>query len=58
MHWIAQLVSLALIRWIVIYPVNSAIQLLNNWDLVANKRIIETMENSKAFIQISGRCHH
>ena len=58
MHWIAKLVSLALIRWIVIYPVNSAIQLLNNWGLVANKRIIETMENSKAFIQISGRCHH
>ena len=58
MHWIAQLVSLALIRWIVIYPVNGAIQLLNNWGLVANKRIVETMENSKAFIQISGRCHH
>ena len=58
MHWIAQLVSVALIRWIVIYLVNSAIQLLNNWGLVANKRIIETMENSKAFIQISGRCHH
>ena len=58
MHWIAQLVSLALIRWIVVYPVNSAIQLLNNWCLGANKRIIETMENSKAFIQISGRCHH
>ena len=58
MHWIAQLVSVALIRWIVIYLVNSAIQLLNNWGLVANKRIIETMENSKVFIQISGRCHH
>ena len=26
----AQLVSLKLIRWIVIYPVGSAIQLLNN----------------------------
>ena len=26
----AQLVSLILIRWIVIYPVGSAIQLLNN----------------------------
>ena len=58
MHWIAQLVSLALIRWIVIYPVNSATQFLNKWGLVANKRIIETMENSKAFIEISGRCHH
>ena len=29
-HWMAQLVSLILIRWIVIYPVNSTIQLLNN----------------------------
>ena len=28
-HWIAQLVSVTLIRWIVIYPVDSAIQLLN-----------------------------
>ena len=26
-----QLASLILIRWIVIYPVDSAIQLLNNW---------------------------
>ena len=32
-HWIAQLVSLTLIHWIVIYPVDSAIQLLNNWGL-------------------------
>ena len=27
-----QLVSLILIRWIVIYPEDSAIQRLNNWD--------------------------
>ena len=33
-HWIAQLVSLKLIHWIVIYPVDSAIQLLNNWGLI------------------------
>ena len=32
-HWIAQLVSLTLIRWIVIYPVDSVIQLLKNWGL-------------------------
>ena len=32
-HWIAQLVSLILIRWIVIYAVYSAIQLLNNWGM-------------------------
>ena len=29
-HWIAQLVSPIFIRWIVIYPVNSAIQRFNN----------------------------
>ena len=29
-HWMAQLVSIILIRWIVIYPVDSAIQRLNN----------------------------
>ena len=28
-----ELVSLKLIRWIVIYPMNSAIQRLNNWGL-------------------------
>ena len=33
-HWIAQLVSLILIRWIVIYPVDSAIQRLNNRGLI------------------------
>ena len=32
--WIAQLVSLILIRWIVIYPVDSGIQPLNNRGLV------------------------
>ena len=32
-HWIAQLVSFILLRRIVIYPVNSTIQLLNNWGL-------------------------
>ena len=30
MQWMMQLVSLILIQWIVIYPLNSAIQLLNN----------------------------
>ena len=29
-YWIMQLVSLILIRWIVIYPMDSAIQRLNN----------------------------
>ena len=30
-HWIAQLVSLILIHWTVIYPVDSVTHLLNNW---------------------------
>ena len=33
-HWITQLVSIILIRWIAIYPVDSAIQFLNNWGQV------------------------
>ena len=33
---IVQLVSHTLIHWILIYPVDSAIQLLNNWDLVTS----------------------
>ena len=36
MHWTAQQVSQILIRWIVIYPVDSAIQLLNNWSQADN----------------------
>ena len=32
-QWIVQLVSLILIYWIKIYPMDSAIQLLNNWGL-------------------------
>ena len=30
-HWITQLVLLVFIRWIVIYPLDSAIHRLNNW---------------------------
>ena len=32
-QWIIQLVSLILIHWIEIYPMDSAIELLNNWGL-------------------------
>ena len=32
-QWIVQLVSLILIHWIEIYPMDSAIELLNNWGL-------------------------
>ena len=37
MQWIGQLVSLILIRWIVIYPVDSTIQRLNNWGQLVKK---------------------
>ena len=33
MQWIVLLVSLTLIHWTVIYPVDSAIQLLDSWGL-------------------------
>ena len=33
-QWIVQLVLLILNHWIVIYPVASTIQLLNNWGLM------------------------
>ena len=33
MQWIVLLVSLILIHWTVIYPVDSAIQLLDSWGL-------------------------
>ena len=36
-HWITQLVLLVFIRWIVIYPVDSAIHRLNNWGLKCSK---------------------
>ena len=36
-HWIAQLVSLILIHWIVVFPMDSAIQLFNNWGLKDRK---------------------
>ena len=32
-QWIAQLVSLIFIQWMVIYPMDSSIQLLKNWGL-------------------------
>ena len=37
MQSIAQMVSLILIHWIVIYSVDSAIHLFNNWGLVVKK---------------------
>ena len=43
-HRIAQLVSLILIRWIVIYPVDSAIQRLNNRGLI----ITDTLKGTRS----------
>ena len=37
MQWITQLVFIILIHRIVVYPVDSAIQLLDNQDLVIQK---------------------
>ena len=45
-HCIAQLVSLTLIRGIAIYPLDSAIQLLNNWGLVVDS-LSNAMERAK-----------
>ena len=36
------MVSVTLIHWVVIYPVDSAIQLLNNWSLMYKKTSQET----------------
>ena len=45
-QWIAQLVSLILICWIVIYPVDSAIQRLNNQGQVPNIQILSDQNNN------------
>ena len=45
-HWITQLVLLVFIRWIVIYPVESAIHRLNNWGLVDRR------ENNSAHLKM------
>lgn len=45
-YGLAQLVSLTLVHWIVIYPVDTAIQLLNNWRQVYRlRRQINTGKN-------------
>jgi len=38
-HSIAQLILLALVLWIVIYPVDSALYPLNNWGLITSEII-------------------
>jgi len=45
-----QLVSLILIHWIVIYPVDSAIQLLNNWGQMDETRKADAI--SKSFVKL------
>ena len=54
-HWITQLVLLVFIRWIVIYPVDSAIHRLNNWGLVEKeetpgKRVTLPAESTSATV--------
>ena len=43
MHWTVKLVSQILIRWIVIYPVDSAIQRLTNRGLAP---VVQTLDSS------------
>ena len=38
-HWITQLVLPVFIRWIVIYPVDSAIHRLNNWGQMTARQL-------------------
>ena len=53
-HWIAQLVSLTVIRWIVIYPVDSVIQLLTNWGLVQTKPMGENTITNIMKVSVAG----
>ena len=48
-HGIAQLVFLLLIRWVMIYPTDSAIQRLNNWALVDSAMAIFSTVNRDKF---------
>ena len=43
-HWITQLILIALMRWTVIYPVDSTIHPLNNWGQVV-KYILKNCVN-------------
>ena len=53
-HWIMQLDCLTLIRWIVIYPTDTAIQRLNNWGLgevARNSKVSSGIQGSLIFSQ-------
>ena len=52
-HWITQLVLLVFIRWIVIYPLDSAIHRLNNWGLLNNRA---RQDNCQQFLSIAEPC--
>ena len=47
-HWIMQLIPIILIRWIVIYPVDSAIQRLNN-----PTQVEERQSGARFLVQVS-----
>ena len=48
-QWIVQLAFLILIHWIKIYPMDSVIQLLNNWELKAKRRNDNDAESGQKF---------
>ena len=50
-QWIVELVSLILIiiHWIKTYPMDSVIQLLNNWELKAKRRNDNEAESGQNF---------
>ena len=53
-HWIMQLDCLTLIRWIAIYPMDTAIQRLNNWglgEMARNSKVSSGIQGSLIFSQ-------
>ena len=45
----AKLISVTLVRWIVIYPVDSVIQRLNNWGLIDLSNFLCGMTHQKHY---------
>ena len=53
-HWIMQLDCLTLIRWIAIYPMDTAIQRLNNWgqgEVARNSKVSGGIQGPLIFSQ-------
>ena len=49
LQWLAQMVSLILIFWLVIYPVDSPVQLWNNWGQVPVVQKVDNTNNQINF---------